>query len=507
MRRAILWFVPILVLAVLSGASAQNLETFEESVTEFELDNGLRFIILERHDAPVVSFHTYADVGAVNEVKGITGMAHVFEHMAFKGTETVGTTNREKERIAMEKVDEIFHRIRDVRNAPGPPDSARITELTEQFEAAKKEAQQYVVNNELGNAIDRAGGTGLNASTSSDGTRYYYNLPSNKAELWFSLESGRFLNPVLREFYVEKDVVMEERRTRVGSQPFGRLLEEFLAAAFKAHPYGEPTIGHMSDLETMTRDEAREFFETYYGANNLTIAIVGDVDPDQMRRLAETYFSRLSERPEPPAVETEEPEQIGERRVIIRERSQPLLIMGYHKGSMHSDDAATFRVISDILGRGRTSRFHRTLVQDQQIATNVQAISGYPGQKYPNLFLTFAVPSRGHTADTTERVILSQLDSLKTEPVSPEELEKAKTRARADLIRQLRSNSGLAGQLAYYEATTGDWRNLFTRLDAIQAVTTEDIQRVARETFVRSNRTVGEIRTTDSSAEDTVASQ
>jgi predicted Zn-dependent peptidase len=495
------------MFTILGSGHAQNLDTFEESVTEFELDNGLQFIVLERHDAPVVSFHTFADVGAVNEVKGITGMAHVFEHMAFKGTETVGTNNLEKERLAMEKVDKIFHELRKVRNARGNPDSARIAELREEFEAAKKEAQQYVVNNEMGQAIDRAGGTGLNATTSADWTRYYYSLPSNKMELWFSLESDRFLNPVLREFYVEKEVVMEERRMRAESQPVGRLLEEFLSAAFKAHPYGEPTVGHMSDLETMTRAEARDFFQTYYGANNLTIAVVGDVDPSKVRTLAETYFGRLSERPDPPAVETEEPEQLGERRVILREQSQPLLVMGYHKGSIHSDHAPTFTVISDILGRGRTSRLHQSLVQDQQIATNVQAGTGYPGRKYPNLFYMFAVPSKGHTADTVEKVISSELERLKADPISFEELEKAKTRARADLIRQLRSNSGLANQLTYYEATTGDWRNLFNRLDAIEEVTADDVRRVARNTFVRNNRTVAEVRTVDGADRDTVASQ
>jgi predicted Zn-dependent peptidase len=478
-------------------AAAQNLAEFEKKVTTFTLDNGLQFIVVERHEAPVASFYTYADVGSVDEVKGITGLAHVFEHMAFKGTTTVGTKNLAKELDAIKAEDEAFERLRREHNKVALADTNRLKQLQQEFDAAQKAAKEWVVSNEVGDAIDRAGGVGLNASTSWDATDYYYSLPSNKIELWFSLESDRFLNPVLREFYTEKNVVMEERRLRTESQPFGRLIEEFFTAAYKAHPYGEPVIGHMSDLQTMTRAEAAAFFKKYYGANNLTIALVGDVNPTPVKQFAQTYFGRLPAAPKPDPVETVEPEQLGERRVVVEDQAQPIVIAGYHKGNIYHPDDAVFTVMSDILGRGRTSRFHKALVKEKKIAIEASGFAGLPGAKYPNLMLVYAVTSQGHTAEECEAAIYEEIERLKNEPVSAEELKKAKSRARADLIRQLNSNTTIGGQLAFYQAVTGDWRNLFRRLDQINAVTAADIQRVAKQYLIAKHRTVALIKTSN----------
>ena len=491
-RRSML--IPMLAFAVFAAgvqtSRTQDLESFARRVTEFQLDNGMHFIIVENHEVPVVTMFTYANVGSVNEVKGITGLAHIFEHMAFKGTRTIGTKNLEKELAAMAKVDEIFTQLRRER-AKGPlADPKRLKQLEEAFRQARQEAKRWSNSEELGQVIERAGGVGLNATTDSEATRYFYSLPSNKIELWFSLESDRFLNPVLREFYTEKEVVMEERRLRTESNPIGRLLEEFTSLAFKAHPYGEPVVGHMSDLRAITREQARAFFTKYYGANNLTVALVGDVDPKEMKRLAEIYFGRLPRRPPPDPVVTVEPPQLGERRVVVPEKAQPVLIMGYHKGNILDPDDPVFDVIADVVGRGRSSRLYRTLVKEKRIATNTGVFNGYPGQKYPNLIVFFALPSKGHTAEECEREIRRQIERLKSEPVTPEELTKAKTRARADLIRTLDSRMGLAYTLTTYQVLTGDWRNLFRRLDELKKVRAEDIQRVAARTFTSKNLTV-----------------
>ena len=261
MRHPTLWRRGLALLAlslvlVLPGSAQDMLSQFEQKVTEFTLDNGLTFLVVERHEAPVVSFFTYADVGGVDEVKGITGIAHMFEHMAFKGTTTIGSKDLDKEMEAMHHVDEAYAVLKAEKRKRAMADPDRLAELEEAFEASKKEAQEWTENGEFEKVIERAGGTGLNATTSSDATRYFYNLPANKIELWFSLESDRFINPVLREFYVERDVVMEERRMRTESNPVGRLFEEFLSTAYKAHPYGEPVVGHMSDLQSFTRAEA-----------------------------------------------------------------------------------------------------------------------------------------------------------------------------------------------------------------------------------------------------------
>ena len=496
-RKYIALLTFVLCLTSPQSIRAQDLAAFEETVTEFTLENGLTFLLVERHEAPVVSFMTYADVGSVDEVKGVTGLAHIFEHMAFKGTKTTGTKGLEKELKAMAQVDRAFKELQAERNKGSLADGDKIAFLEEAFDMATKSAKEWAVSGEMDEVLDRAGVVGLNATTGADATRYFYSLPSNKIELFFSLESDRFLDPVLREFYIEKEVVMEERRMRTESSPVGRLIEEMIAASYKAHPYGEPSVGHMSDLATVTRGEARVFFDKYYSASNLTIVLVGDVDPVQVKQLARTYFDRLPGKPKPVPVETVEPPQLGERRIIVEDRSQPVLLMGYHKVDIRHKDDLVFNVLSDILGRGRTSRLYKTMVKEKKIAVNASSFTDFPGSKYPNMMVFFSFPSQGHTADECEDVINEEIERIRNEPVSEGELQKAKTRARTDLVRSLASNSGLAGQLAYTHVLTGDWRNLFYMLDQINSITAEDLQRVAKQYLVKKQRTVAMIKTTD----------
>ena len=471
------------------------LEQFEQRVTEFTLDNGLHFIVVGRHQAPVATFYTYANVGAVDEVKGITGLAHMFEHMAFKGTSTIGTEDYEAELKAMNRVDSVYTALKAEQHKGRHADAERLAELETAFAEAQKAAQEYSLP-EFEEALERNGGTGLNASTASDATNYYVSLPVNQTELWFALESDRFRDPVLREFYVERDVVAEERRMRTESSPFGRLLEEFWATSYKAHPYGEPGIGHMSDIQSYTREEALRFFDKYYNAANLTIVIAGDVDADETRRLAELYFGRLPRGTKPAPVETVEPQQRAERRVIIEETSQPIIIAGWHKGSVNHPDHAVYDVLADALSGGRTSRLYRDVVEDKKIALQASALNGFPGMnKYPHQFLIYAVINQGRTPEEFEEAAYAILDDLREDGLTDEELERAKTRSRATLVRRLQSNSGVANLFAYHEVVTGDWRDVFTYLDDIEQVTSEDIRRVVAETFTNSNRTVAMIRT------------
>jgi len=488
---SVIAFLCVLAAPVFS----QNLADFEKKVTAFKLDNGLQFIIVQRHEAPVVSFFTYANVGSVNDASGMTGMAHLFEHMAFKGTTTIGTKDVTKELEAMDREDEAFTKLRAEKLKGSSANDELIKKYDQEFAKAREDAKQWVESNEFSDAIKRAGGVGLNANTQGDSTRYYYSLPSNKLELWFSLESDRFLNPILREFYTEKDVVMEERRLRVDSSPVGRLIEEVLAASFKAHPYGVPGIGWMSDLQYISRPEALSFFKQYYGPENLTIAIAGDVDPAQARKLAETYFGRIATAPQPEPIHTVEPEQTGERRVTLQDKSQPLVVVAYHKGNVLDPDEETFGVMADIIGRGRASRLYTDLVKTKKIAISTSGFPDFPGDKYPNLMVFYAFPAADHTNEECESAILQEIEKLKKEPVSEEELKKAKTRSRADLIRSLDSNSGVAEEVASYQVLTGDWRNLFRSLDKINAVTAQDVQRVAQKYLTESNRTVAGIKT------------
>ncbi|MDI6807815.1 MAG: pitrilysin family protein [Candidatus Eisenbacteria bacterium] len=497
MKKLLVLFIISIVLFS-SGllCAFENFKAVQDSVVEHTLKNGLRIIILPRREVPVVSLATYADVGSVNETKGITGLAHIFEHMAFKGTTSIGTKDIKKEIKAMDRLDDAYLSLKDpLKRKQGSgeqADAMRVAKLEKEFEEAEKDASSFVIDNQFGQIVQEAGGVGLNAWTSADATVYHYSLPSNKLELWMSLESDRFLNPVLRDFYKEKRVIMEERRMGE-SNPIGKLIEEFLAMAYKAHPYGEPTIGHMSDLETITRQEAQRFFNTYYVPSNLVIGIAGDVDPKEVMGLAETYFGRIPAKPRPEPVETVEPPQQGERREVMEEESQPIIVIGYHKGSATDKDAAVFSAIADIMSNGRTSRLYRSLVRDKKVATMVGGLSNEPGKKYPGLFIFYGFPAPGRTNQEVEEAIDEQTVKLKTELVDEATLRKAKTRARADLLRELSSNMGMATTLTEYEAVTGDWRNLFKELDQIDAVTAEDIKRVANECFVKRNKTVAAI--------------
>lgn len=477
-----------------SAAQAQDIASFEKKITVKKLTNGLTVIIMERPEAPVFSFNTHVDVGSTQEDVGITGLAHMFEHMAFKGTDKIGTTNYPAEKRALEEVERAYAAYQRENLKENDRDPKKVAELEAAWRQAIQKADQYVVVNEFGEIVESQGGVGLNASTDLDETNYEYSLPENRLELWAYLESERFLHPVMREFYKERDVVMEERRMRTDSSPVGRLIEQFLGVAFMAHPYGRPTLGWPSDLRTFSATDASEFFRKYYIPSNMVIAVVGDVKASQAIPIIEKYFGRLPVRPAPPPLHTKEPPQQDLRQVVLADHSQPLYIEGYHRPDFRDPDDAVYDVMADLLSKGRTSRLYRSLVRDKQIAIEAEGGS-FPGKKYPNLFYFFAAPSKGHTAQEMASPIHEEIERLKTQDVSDEELQSIKTRAKADLIRSLNDNMGLASELSEYQAYYGDWRELFRQIARIEAVTKADIRRVAQKTFIEHNRTVGMIET------------
>ncbi len=482
----------LLLLLPMQQGVAQSLQNFEEKVTEFTLDNGLKFIVIERPIAPVASMVSFVDVGGADEPMGHTGIAHIFEHMAFKGTPNIGTNNWDEEEPLLEEMDATYQQWLAEKYSP-QPDSARMEKLWNEFQNVQGEASQYVVNNEFSQIIERNGGTGLNAGTGADQTTYFYSLPENRIELWFSLESARFKDPVFREFYKEKEVVREERRMRTESSPTGRLIEEFLAVAYTSHPYGRPVIGWSSDITATTMEDAREFYRTYYVPSNITMAIAGDVDPDNIKQLAQTYFGDWEEAPEPPPVYTKEREQRGERRFTIEGQSQPFFVMGYHTVSQDHPDFNALQLLGTVLSGGRTSVLYKRMVEEEQTALQVAALNGIPGVKHESMFLTFAVPNQGVSVDTLESTILEEIENAKQGEIDPDALDRARTNARASLIRSLDSNSGIAQSLAAAEAQQGDWRKVFTNLEDLQEVTVDDLQRVANKYLIEKNRTVGAI--------------
>ena len=489
-----------LALALAGPARAEGFQDMEKAVVERTLPNGLKVILLPRHEAPVISFVTYADVGGVNEQQNATGLAHIFEHMAFKGTSTIGTKDYAKEKAAMDKEDAAFNALRAERLRRPKPDEAKLKELEAAFKKAQDEAQQWAKTGEFDEILDREGAQGLNAFTSFDQTVYHYSLPSNRLELWAALESDRFTHPVLREFYKEKDVIMEEKRMGE-SRPTGRLFDDFFPVAFKASMYRSFVIGHLSDLQFITRKQAEDWFDKYYRAKNLTVVVVGDVDPATAMPILEKYLGRIPAGTKPEGPITVEPPQRAEKRLIMEDPSQPFLLIGWHRPDVTDPDDPVYDVINDILSGGRSSRLYKSLVKEKKLALFVRSEASLEGQKYPGLFGVYAVPNKGKTNAECEQAIYAELDRLKTEPVTQEELEGVKARAKMQFVDSVDSNMGIALQLAFSQNLQGDWRQMFKWLDRIDAVTPEDIMRVAGKTFVKSNRTVGLIETTPAKAD------
>ena len=485
----------IIVSFEIVNTQAQDLASFEKRLTEHKLPNGLRFLIYERPEAPVVSFYTYVNVGAAQEVPGITGLAHMFEHMAFKGTQKIGTTSYDQEKTFLDKIDRTYHAYDQERRSPGGLDPKKLQALELSWKEAQEEAEKFVIKNEFGEIIDREGGAGLNAMTGSDSTVYFYSLPANKFELWAYLESERFLNPVFRQFYKERDVVMEERRLSVDSNPIGRLIEQFCATAFTAHTYKQPVIGYMSDLLSFSREDAERFLKTYYVPANMVIAIVGDIKAKEIIPFLDKYFARIPSGPKPPELRTSEPAQMVEREIRMPDKSQPIYLEGYHKPAVTDPDEAVYNAISDLLSSDRTARLYRKLVRDMKIAVQTGAFPGFPGTKYPNVMIFYAVPTPGHTNQEVQKALREEIERLQKELVSTEELQMVKTRAKAALIRSLSNNMGIAGALASSQMLHGNWRELFKSVEKIEKVTQQDIQRVAKKAFVPTNRTVAMIVT------------
>jgi predicted Zn-dependent peptidase len=483
----------VVCFVVCSMALSQDLASFEKRTTVKKLANGMTVIICERPEAPVFSFFTHVDAGSVQDPMGKTGLAHMFEHMAFKGTDKIGTRDYAGEKVALAKVEDAYAAYIAERDKPVGRDQQKLKQLEQSWNEAIAAADKFSApyTNEFGKIVEGEGGEEMNAFTKLDETGYHYSFPINRLELWAYLESERFLHPVMRQFYKERNVVIEERRMRTDSNPIGRLLEQFTEAAFAAHPYHRPTIGWISDLNSFSATDAQNFFDKYYVPSNMVVTVVGDVKASEAMPIIEKYFSRISARPKPDTATTTEPPQNSERTVILREMSQPFYLEGYHRPDYRSPDDQVYDAITDLMSSGRTSRLYRALVRDKQIASDAAGFSGLPGNKYPHLFAFYAFPIPGHKPQEMADAIHAEIERLKKEDISDDELKMIKTRAKADLIRSLASNEGLAFELGLNQARYDDWRELFRSVDRIDKVSKADIRRVANQTFVPDNRTVG----------------
>jgi len=479
----------ILLVLSLSAATAFG-EGLADKVQEYTLKNGMKLLMVPRHTSPTVAAWIRFKVGSVDERSDERGLAHLLEHMLFKGTTTLGTKDYAAEKPLLEKIEATAQQLMAEQSKGELADKAELARLTKDLDLLEKEAGKYVVKEEFADIYARNGGSGYNAFTSKDGTTYIINLPANKMELWAAIESDRMQHAVLREFYTEMKVVKEERRRSYEAEPEGKLWETFIADAFNAHPNGQPTIGWMSDINNLTRTKAERFLHKYYAPNNAIMAIVGDIDPQQTINLVEKYFGAIPPGTPVPPIAVEEPPQSGEKRTEVVGDAEPELMIGFHKPTLPAPDDYVFDVIDMLLTNGRTSRLYKKLVQEKQLATSVSAFSA-PGSRYPNLFIIDASPRAPHTVSEVESAIYEELDRLKTEPMTDKELQQILNHLEFEESRQMVSNGGLARNLTEYEAVAGSWRYLIDHRQKVAQITAADVMRVAKQYFTRENRNVG----------------
>lgn len=462
----------------------------EDKVIEHTLKNGMKVLMVERHTSPTVALWIRYKVGSVNELSSERGVAHMLEHMLFKGTKTIGTVNYSAEKPVLAEIEKTAQALMAEKLKRDKADKAKISSLSAKLASLEAKENTYVIPNEFSQIYEINGGLTLNAFTAKDTTAYMVNLPSNKLELWAAMESDRMRNAVLRQFYTERNVVMEERRRSYDAEPEGKLWEDFLAAAFMAHPYGQPTIGWMSDIENLSRTKAESFLHRYYAPNNAVMAVIGDINPEKTIKLVEKYFSSIPQGRNVQPVAVTEPRQSGEKRVEVVGDAEPELLVGFHKPAVSTPDDYVFDVIDMVLADGRTSRLYKKLVVEQQLATDVSTFTA-PGNLYPDLFIISATPRSPHTVGELEAAIYKEIERLKKEPVSRRELDKVLNNMEAEEIRSMGSNGGLAYRLTEYEATAGGWRYLVDHRKKVAKVTPADVAGVARKYLVEENRTVG----------------
>jgi predicted Zn-dependent peptidase len=495
MRKFIFRLWSLLLLYMIACPFPALAYDLESHIHKHILNNGMKVLMMERHLSPTVSLYIRYGAGAVDEPSGSSGMAHFLEHLLFKGTKTIGTKNQEQEKIIIDEIKKTGEMLDLEQKQANSAKADKIKELTARLKDLQKRHSEWIIPNEIDRLYTENGAEALNASTGQDLTTYHVSLPANKIELWARIEADRMENPVFREFYVERNVIMEERRQRIEADPDGKLAEQFFATAFQVHPYGRPVLGWPSDMLFLNIDETERFFRNTHAPNNVVIAIVGDIDPEKTLQLINRYFGAIPSRTLHRPSITEEPLQIRERRVEVLFDAKPRLIMGYHKPASPSFDDYVFDVIEAILSKDRTSRFYKSIVEKQGIAERVESVNGLPGLRYPNLFAVFATPRKPHTNAQLEKAIYDEFEILKQEPLSPRELEKIKNQMKADFIRHLNSNASLAGMLSYYEAVTGDFRYLTNYLSIIEKISSQDIMRVAQRYFINENKTLATLST------------
>lgn len=500
-----LWAGALLALtALVPGLLAEGAK-LQDRVREIQLDNGLKVLLVPRGQAPVFSGLIKFNVGGVDEVPGITGLAHLFEHMAFKGTTVIGTKNYAGEKEVLDAIDEVATAYSKELGKWDKADAEVLKKLKAELDVLQRLHKRYAKKDEFTSIYNKHGASGMNATTSKDYTTYFVNLPANRLELWMLLESERLIHPVMREFYLERDVVREERKMRTENSPTGKLYEQFVAAGFSAHPYRFPTVGWDADIRTVTRSQAQDFYDRFYSPKNAVVALVGRFDMQAAEALVRKYFGRWKNKAEIRRPTTQEPPQVGERRVEIFMDSKPHMFLGWHQPVLPHPDAYALEVLGGVLAGSRTTRLYRRLVETKK----AQAVGVYtvPGERYPNLFTLSVAPLAGQTLESLDQEIEAELAAVQTELLPEREVQKVVNQLESDLVWAMASNQGLAQFLTRMHLLTGDWKFGDTYLEEIRKVTPERIREAAKKVFRKENKTVALLRTKPQPQEKAEVSQ
>jgi len=506
LRSAIMLIVLVGITASGPDASAQELKLTDQ-VIERVLDNGHKVLMVVRPQAPLIRCILAYRVGSVNERPGITGISHFHEHMMFKGSNSMGIKAGmlERDQEIMRQIDEIMEMIIEEESKVRGRDEDKIIEWKARIsELINQQREETMIGEELWGAYQEAGGTGINASTGQEMTQYYVTLPKNKIELYLALEADRMVNPVFREFYAERDVIMEERRMSE-NRPGFFFNEQLQATFYAASPYQWSVLGWMSDIESITRQDMMEYRDLYYRPDNATLVMAGDIDVDKVMDLVEKYFGNIPSRGKSPRVRTEEPSpefyrrSVGpefdapyiEKRVYGRAATTPSVQIMFHIPPLWHDDLAPLYMLGQVLS-SRTGKMYLDMVLDQEHATRVRASAS--NSMYDGSFRVSATPKevRGRavvSSEVIERELWSYLEDAKNTPVDPELLQKVKNRIEASFLQSLRG-TGIASSLARME-TAYRWQFIEEQYSQRMAVTPEDLMEVARKYFTRDNSVTG----------------
>jgi len=467
----------ILTLLIIPTAQAYDLE---KDVVEFKLPNGMRWLLVERHRAPVFSGIVMIRAGGADESPGKTGIAHMFEHMAFKGSSKLGTRDFAKEKPILEEIeragDELTKESQKER-----PDEQKVKDLTAKLKALQEEAAKYQIKNEVWEVMGRNGAADLNAYTSKDATAYHSSMPINRLEMWMDVISQMVADPVYREFYTERSVILEERRGGIENDPDGKMSELILETAFQNGPYHWPVIGSAKDVAGLTIADAREFHGKFYVAPNMVGVLVGDFKIGEAKHLIKKYFGAIPS--SKPVSQDKNYGNEGGREKRFGFDAEPASAVAYHKPTLPDPSEFVFDVIDVLLCSGPTSRLEKRLVYDEKVAREVSCSDSYPGSRLNNLMLIWMEPNRPHGPDELVTKVQEELERIKKEPITDEELLRVRTKVTATMLYALERNMGLAMSLAEFETVFNDWRLIVKYPKLIDQVTKEDIMNLARKYF------------------------